>query len=498
LVQAEQPEIVIYFCGDSPLIEPRTVSNLIRGLLADPKVELVELETPANGGKYIHEGFSIYRRAVWDRIVQEAKLPEEREHVGVSLKRFVDGLSKKTVPEDPIFSSVDHRISVDTPSDYRFMSEIYRRWYAGHDVASIVSLRWVIGELGRDSGLAAINADVRQKAVGDTSLNALMVCHAGAEIGLGHLSRSLTVARALQDRVFAGVRLLIQGDPVVRADLSLIPHRYIGSTEDLAAAILREVDDKRTDVVIFDIHPQRIPKNLTDLLERLREQNVHRVAIDSLLEFCDQFDFVQVPSFYVDPARIARCRHPVYHGWDCYLLELSQTAKAWLSGNNVLVLTGGSDATHLGRTLPDELDAGLPPGTDVHWVRGPYAEPPRLPAQPRQRWLVHDAPAGLGALMAQSNYALTVYGVSLFELLQHGVPTVVFSPYGEKDKPELKKLMQQNVTVVAADGTSAVAALRNLIDSPSTAESFSLAAMNKLDGKGAIRFAEKIRALVGR
>ena len=498
LVQDEKPEIVIYFCGDSPLIEPSTVSNLIRGLLSEPKAEFIELEAPANGNKPIHEGFSVYRRAVWNRIVQQAKLPEEREHVGASLRRFVDVLRRKTIAEDPIFSSIRQRISVDTPSDYQFMSEIYRRWYAGHDAASIVSLRWVIDELRRDAALAAINADVQQKTVGDTSRNALIVCHAGAGIGLGHLSRSLTVARALQDRIFAGVRLLIQGDPVDRPDLALIPHRYIGSSQDLSAAIMREVEAKRTDVVVFDIHPQRIPKNLPGLLGQLRAQRIHLVAIDSLLAFCDQFDFIQIPSFYIDPAKLSRCHNPVYYGWDCYLLEKSESRKDWSPGSKVLVLTGGSDATQLGRTLPGELDAKLPAGTEVHWVRGPYAEQPRLPVQPRTRWVVHDAPAGLGELMARSNYALTVYGVSFFELLQHGVPTVVFSPYGEKDQPELEKIMQQKVALVAADDFAAVAALRNLMGSPAAAEAMSLTAREKMDEKGALRFADRIKALVSR
>lgn len=498
LVRTEQPEIVIYFCGDSPLIEPATVSNIIRGLRADPESELVELEPPTNGGKYIHEGFSVYRRTVWDRIVREAKLPEEREHVGVSLKRFADNLSRKTVSEDAIFSSVRHRISVDTPSDYRFMSEIYSRWYAAHDAASIVSLRWVIDELKRDAALAAINAHVQQKAVGDTSMSALIVCHAGAGIGLGHLTRSLTVARALQDQVFAGVRLLIQGEPVDRPDLALIPHRYIGLEDDLPAELMREVDDKRTDVVVFDVHPQRVPADLPQLLASLRARQIHLVGIDSMLPYCDEFEFIQIPSFCVDPSRLAQCHKPVYFGWDCYLLEKPEPEKPWSPGNKVLVLTGGSDATQLGRTLPGELDAKLPPGAEVHWVRGPYATPPRLPAQPRLHWFVHDAPAGLGGLMVRSNYALTVYGVSFFELIQYGIPAVVFSPYGDKDRAELDGLEQEQLTVIAQDATRAVDALCVLMRDRDAAQIISRHAAGKIDGQGASRLAERIRMLVSR
>ena len=46
-------------------------------------------------------------------------------------------------------------------------------------------------------------------------LKALVVCHAGEGLGLGHLTRALVVARALQKEIGAQVKLLIQGDVVL-------------------------------------------------------------------------------------------------------------------------------------------------------------------------------------------------------------------------------------------------------------------------------------------
>ena len=498
LVQAEQPDVVIYFCGDSPLIEPQTVSRLIRGLQSHPSVGLIELDAAPQGRKYIHEGFSVYRRSVWDRIVVEAKQPEEREHVGVSLQRFREQLTTASVPEDPVFSCIKHRISVDTPSDYQFMSEVYRRWYAIHAADTIIALPWVIEQLHQDSRLRSINAHVRQKAVGDISISALIVCHTGAGIGLGHLARSITVARALQDKAFAGVRLLIQGDQVARKDLALIPHRYVSLQEHLSAVIRREVQSKRPDAVIFDIHPDRIPHDLSALLTELRANSVRLVAIDSLLDFCNEFDLTVVPSFYVDPKRNANGHRMLLYGWDYYLAAKPEHTNSWSQGNRVLVLTGGSDATRLGRDLPQKLDDTLQIGTEVHWVQGPFAEQPRLPVSRRLQWAVHDAPEGLGGLMAQTNYALTVYGVSFCELLQYGIPTVVFSPYGGKDQPELERLRQENVAVVAADDCSAVVALRDLMCDAAAAESIARCASAKIDGLGPWRLAERVKMLVNR
>ena len=322
---------------------------------------------------------------------------------------------------------------MDTPSDYQFMAEVYRRWYASHPDESIVALPWVIEQLQQDQHLAGINANVRQKAVGDVSLSALLVCHAGSGVGLGHLSRAIAVSRALQDAVFAGVRILIQGDQVARKALDLIPHRYVASDEPFPDAVRREVLAKRPDVVLFDIHSRWITPDLLPLFAELKAASIRLVAIDSLLEYCDEFDLTLVPSFFVEPNKVANCHRSLLYGWEYYLLPKPEPRGPWSSGNKALVLTGGSDATNLGQTLPEALDGGLPIGTEVHWVQGPFAEPPRVPAAQRLRWVVHKAPEGLGPLMARANYALTVYGVSFFELLQHGIPTVVFSPYGGKD-----------------------------------------------------------------
>jgi spore coat polysaccharide biosynthesis predicted glycosyltransferase SpsG len=102
----------------------------------------------------------------------------------------------------------------------------------------------------------------------------------------------------------------------------------------------------------------------------------------------------------------------------------------------------------------------------------------------------------MDVLMAQASYALTVYGVSCFELLQYGIPTVVFSPYGDKDRAELERLKEQGVAVVAVDEYLAVTALRELMSDPVVSEGISRRAARKIDGKGALRLAEKVRALV--
>jgi hypothetical protein len=158
----------------------------------------------------------------------------------------------------------------------------------------------------------------------------------------------------------------------------------------------------------------------------------------------------------------------------------------------VLVLTGGSDAAGLGRLLPRLLDEALPQWATVCWVQGPYASPPTLPIAPRLCWSVVQSPQGLGELLAASGHVLTVYGVSLFESLQCGRPTVVFSPYGGKDDRELTALAAEDVAVVADGMDAAAAALTRLMDDAGRSQRLAAAARARMAVDGAAALAREI------
>ncbi|MGE5514867.1 MAG: cytidylyltransferase domain-containing protein [Bacteroidota bacterium] len=494
VVQAENPDIVVYFCGDSPLMEPVTVSALIQACLNDPAADWAVLAPPASG-RYIHEGFTVYPRPLWDRIAAESRSADDREHVGSAVWRFVDQLRCLQVPDDPVYTRREQRISVDTPSDYAFMGEVYRRWYAGNPADSIVSLRWVIDMLERDPALAAINAQVRQKAVGEHSQPVLLVCHTGPGVGLGHLSRILAVARALQDRHFAAVHLLIQGAPVVRGDLSMIPHRFIAMDADLLGAMAEDVAAFSAKALVLDLHGAHVPAGLADFLAA--RPRVARVGIDSTWPLAADLDLVCLPGFFVAEDVLRACGDtPVLHGWPHYLLRPCPPRPPWQPGQRVLVLTGGSDATGLGDSLPAQLDAALPADTELHWVQGPYAAAPQVPAPARLSWQVHHAPDDLGPLMAQCQYALTIYGVSVFELLGHGVPTVVFSPYDGRDEGEMAALRGEAVARVADDAAAALSAVVDLMTDATAAAALAAAGPGKVDGQGPARLADRVHALM--
>lgn len=328
-------------------------------------------------------------------------------------------------------------------------------------------------------------------------MNVLIVCHAGAGLGLGHLTRSLVVARALHQELGANVHLLIQGDPVERADLGEFEHHFLGGEENLLDEIRQQVRRVDVQVVVLDLHPRLVPAEIGGLLEDLRRGSCKVIGVDGLVNHRSKLDLVFIPSFHFSPPEGLIEATPILFGWDCFLLNVKRAPIQWKPGGRVLALTGGSDATGLGKTLPTLLNEALPGGTELHWVTGPYAQGPFLPASPRLRMLNHQSPSGLDDLMAAANYAVTVYGVSFFELLYYGVPTVVFSPYGDKDDAELAAISKEGVALVAKDEVDAVGKLKQLMADHKLAASLSQHARRRMSASGGQKLAQAVAESLG-
>jgi len=327
-------------------------------------------------------------------------------------------------------------------------------------------------------------------------INALVVCHAGAGLGLGHLTRSVVVASALQQELDATVRFLIQGDPVHRDDLAQFEHHFLSTDANLAETIYQQVQLIETQIVVLDLHPELVPTDIDLHLKALRQVGCRVIGVDGLISHHSDLDLIFIPSFRLVLPVGFEGTTPILYGWDCFLLNVKRRAIDWKPGRQVLALTGGGDATNLGRSLPTLLNAALPGDTILNWVTGPYAQMPIWPEQPRFSMINHQPPSGLDGLMTRVSYAVTVYGVSFFELLYYGVPTVVFSPYGNKDDPKLMAIATQGVAIVAKDEAEAVIKLKELMLDDGLALALSWRARQILAAPGGHKFAQAVAALM--
>lgn len=320
-------------------------------------------------------------------------------------------------------------------------------------------------------------------------MNVLIACQAGSGVGLGHLSRSLVIGEALQTKLGARVRYLIQSEPIQRHELDVFPHEFLPPEADISSA-LAAIDP--VDLILLDLQFQHLLPNILYTIKQQRANGTKVVAIDGLIEHHVDLDLVFVPSCQLGSVDKLAPESPVVFGWDCYLLDEKQTKGNWCPGDHVLVLTGGSDAAQLGLTWPSLLDQALSPRAVLDWVVGPFAMRPILPKQQRLEINQHIAPEGLGTLMSQANYAVTVFGVSFFELLFLGVPTVVFSPYGNKDLLILREIEAAGVGLVATDEKDAAKKLNRIMEDEVLARRLSDRAKALVSVSGTVRLCSEI------
>ena len=307
----------------------------------------------------------------------------------------------------------------------------------------------------------------------------------------------LALAEAMKRRHRYRIQFLVHGeDPSATVNFNSFGFQVAPLESDLVAEVARLTETLAPRAVVFDLHPSWVPDCLPALLSDLAGRGIRLIGIDSAASLSDQLDVTWIPSFMLESDVAELDSSAVVFGWGSFLIEKHQPSPIWSPGTKVLVTTGGTDVTRLGKRLPPLLDAELPHGTSVDWVRGPFAQAPAIPPRPMLEWTVHEAPRGLDELAVNANYALVAYGVSLFEILQYGVPCVVFSPYGGKDDDFMRELEREGVASVAYDIDAVVSKLVGLMTDDSVASAYAEASCARVQPGGPDRLAHRIESIL--
>lgn len=293
------------------------------------------------------------------------------------------------------------------------------------------------------------------------------MAHAGRGVGLGHLTRSAVAARSAIRRVGVQVDFVAIGEKIdeLTENFGDLAIRTMSGPVD---EIINELAvPGRYSAICLDLCPQLVSQKLTDILEPLCRDGCQIIAIDSLQGCEDLIDLLYIPSCLPPKNLSSKCyRGRLAFGWDAYLLNIDPFALgSACDPDSALVLTGGGDTTGLGKDWPETLASCLPKYSRVNWVTGPFSEPPIFPQTKKMNFVEHVAPSNLNTLMRDTGIAITVFGVSFFELIAYGIPTVVFSPYGDRDARELNEIERHGIAVVANNANDAAhKAARLMID----------------------------------
>lgn len=331
------------------------------------------------------------------------------------------------------------------------------------------------------------------------SLNILLASSRSKTIGLGHFSRMLALRNLLAKSEEFHPYFSILGDIVLGVNSKNIEMDIVSETARDYFQLVRDfVEVTNVKLFIMDFHESAEGPDLLGFLIWARAKGIVLVAVDSLIGYREYLDHIWLPSIYFDLSKASTQKSfcDVSFGWDHLLLARSEIIPNWQAGGNILVMTGGSDVLRFGGWLPKLLDTKLASSATVNWVKGPYATPPNIPINPKLKWNLHDDPKNIDKMLTENNYVLTLFGVSFFESIQYGIPTVVVPLDHFKNRLELDLIKREKVALVADDILESVDILIHLMGDDYLAKNLSETSKNRMRANGCELFVSKINQIM--
>jgi len=273
------------------------------------------------------------------------------------------------------------------------------------------------------------------------------------KIGMGHFARCNYVSDAMQNR---GIQV---------THLSLI------TEEELDQSYLLKIfgDTPCNNVLIFDLHDVHINEELKKIFFELKKNNNFLIGLDCLIELSACLDYLWIPTLFIDQDVLKKIQCDYCYGLESILLPKIQAKKHRSDRNNkfLTICSGASDVSFLGDWLIDAiLESNLKGISKIIWIQGPYANEPRF-TSPKDALMdieIIKFPLSLISILQQSDFILSVYGITAFEALACRVPSLIFSPYGIKDNENLNALKDLGICDVSLDIKMLATDIKNFIE----------------------------------
>lgn len=493
-VEEFQPDVIVRVTGDAPLVDGGLIDRMVTKIDetgADRCTVNPDLTS-------VHEGFSVLTRDAFERLAREAGGdPVAQEHVTGYFQK--DQSLVTTVHVDiPKREQFAARLSVDTPDDLRFLTEVYGEL---DEPAGQLAVGDVVDLLRRQPNLLDINKEVERKGLRTESQTVLIRCDAGSDYGWGHLSRSLAVAEPLRTTHGAEVHLAFRGDNSAAetiSDREFRVHRF-SDEEPEDRWMEKLVTELDPDALILDVRSDLSPERLGIW----RNEGLLIASIDDISSRRLEADLVFYPPVpQVEEMDWSGHDDKVLADWEWTVVDRRFEPPEILKPSippTVLVTMGGSDPHDITRTAIEGLE-GVEGPLDIIVVLGDgyrsedqlldYLEVSKLEPE------LHRGTDDMPALMRRADLAVAAYGVTAFELAAMGVPAVYICL--SKDHEKAAKFLEQEDmamclgtywSVTAEDITRCV---RNLLESPERLAIMRDTSVTIVDNKGANRIADKI------
>ncbi len=327
---------------------------------------------------------------------------------------------------------------------------------------------------------------------------------AGPRIGLGHLTRCLSVAAALDDLGTESI-FLTSEDPTVRSRIKRFGFEMefssMSGTGDDIMQTLSLAERNHCRFVIVDSYRVDAP-----YLARLRTEGLYVAAIDDLARYVFPCQLVINGGAHASQLRYQSSSGdtrfllgPEYallrpEFWDVPLRAPKELV------HNIVVTLGGGDPYDLMPRLIALLDR-LPEAFTLTAITGPFFDNVRkikeLASAATHRVNIVESPESLFEIIADADLAISAGGQTLYELAATGTPSIAIQVADNQEK-SLKALEAKGVVRVSGDAEDATIMDKieedtlDLVRNASARKAMSSKGCQLVDGRGAARVAREI------
>jgi spore coat polysaccharide biosynthesis protein SpsF len=419
------PDVIVRVTGDAPLIDPHTLDLFVERLISEHADYCTSDPGPPHT---INEGFCAFTRSAMERLLQEAPDdPTAREHITAYFKEHPASYRIVHQPIDPAHVFEGARLSVDTPADFRFMEEIYRRLHAAPGEAVVAD---VVSLLQSHPELLRINCHVHQKKAHEKTRRILVRCDGDERIGLGHVVRSIALADDLRERHGFGVAFAMASGKIGRETVEQagFPVEMKPDHDDEAAWIERMAANRQMDGLILDVRTSLSPA----VLCKCRNRGILIATIDDTSERRREADLAFFPPIpQLEHMDWGEFKGKLYAGREYVLLRPSFACPAPDPGNSlprILVSMGGSDPEGLVFRVVDALETLREDFQPVLVIGRAFRQRQALAervAHASRAYDIRENVTDMASLMAEADLAVASFGMTVYELAATGVPTIV-------------------------------------------------------------------------
>ncbi|NQT49971.1 hypothetical protein HQ571_04715, partial [Candidatus Kuenenbacteria bacterium] len=471
-------DIVAGICGDCPFTDPKFVDYVINGMIQN-KADCHRLRPEV---ECMHEGLDACSISALEKQYNNGTEPHYREHLNSYLKENQEKYSWFDIEPEPPFNKKHFRISVDTPSDLKFVRKIHE-YFAGQN--EVIDLESIIQLYYDNESLRQINNNVTQKSLTDTSLKLVIRTEASEEIGLGHLKRMISLAKVLQNEFFCGLTFVINENNFSQQILQENSLNFITvQSEKQFHAWLQE---NKNDAVIVDTRSN--PE-----IDNLKSCTVKVIVIDRIDDEVQNADLYIIPSGHSDVPK----KDNIISGAEYAIIrdEILKQKPTESERKHILLFGGAGDHNQITENVIKILANCVlkeKVGVFVGSINSRRKDIIELIERYNDKFFVFDPEVDFAEALAQSKLGILGFGQTVYEALYLNVPVIAIAQQKEKFNQDFldSGLVKVFDPVESLDKEDFLSHFRELSLTLFEKQESSKQ-KNYIDGKGAKKIAEQI------